>query len=109
MTATNSLRLSSKLSSPSVNSVAPTKFFKDAVAVLDLQNKRRLQLLKQLLGLNRIVPVALEPGYQRGLPLDAPTAVRHVRIGKLKMPEGGRPVCSQVHSDRETPDCRRGS
>jgi hypothetical protein len=32
-----------------------------------------------------------------------------VPMGKLKMPQGGRPVCSQVHSDRETPDCRRGS
>jgi hypothetical protein len=32
-----------------------------------------------------------------------------VPMGKLKMPQGGRPVCSQVHSDRETRDCRRGS
>jgi hypothetical protein len=32
-----------------------------------------------------------------------------VRIGKLKAPEGGGPVCSKVHSDGETPDCRRGS
>ena len=92
-----------------MNSVVPTELLKDAVAVLDLQNKRRLQLLKQRLGLNRIVPVALEPGYQRGLSLDAPTAFRHVPMGKLKMPQGGRPVSSQLHSDRETRDCRRGS
>jgi hypothetical protein len=109
MTATNSLGLSSKVFSPSVNPVALTEFVKDAVAVLNLQSERCLQLLQQVLCLNRIVPVALEPGYQRGLPLDAPNAFRHVRVGKLKMPEGGGPVCSQVHSDGETPDCRRGS
>lgn len=100
-------RLSSKLRS--VKSIALAKFSKDAIAVLNLQSERDLHLLKQHLALLRIVTVALEPSDQRGLSVDALPALRHVPVGKLKMPEGGRPVCSQVHSRRETPDCRTSS
>ena len=77
--------------------------------MLNLQSERRLQLLEQLVGLNRMAPGALEPGDQRRLSLDAPKPLRHVPVGKLKAPEGGRPVCSKVHNNRETPDRRSGS
>jgi hypothetical protein len=94
---------------PSVDSVAPSKLSKNAVTILNLQSERNRHLLKQTLRLDNIVPVALKLADQRRLSLDAPTAFRHVPIGKLKAPEGGPAVCSQIHSGRETSDCRRGS
>jgi hypothetical protein len=47
------------------------EFFDNAIPALDLQGENLLELLKQPLGLTRIVPVAFQPGHKPSLRLDA--------------------------------------